>query len=1033
MTIKTAVFTIVSLNYGAFSRTLMESISAVHPEWDRHVLLVDRHADPESVGGDLFTASLVEDLPLPKKPEFLFRYDIMELNTAVKPYMFAKLRREGYDRVIYIDPDILVVNRLVDVERLLDEGASAVVTPHLTAPLDDGRRPNELDIMRAGAYNLGFLALAGTAAADAFIAWWQDKLEYGAVSDPARGLFTDQKWVDLAPGMFGGFAVLRDPGYNVAYWNLPHRPVTRENDSWMAGGSPLRFFHFSGFDPQNPKPFSKHQDRLTLNTIGEARELALMYAAKVLSHGHAELRTQSYAFGSFDDGTKIPSAVRALYRDDSDIRLMAGANPFAGGEVFTMGQSDGMPIILRSIWLQHQHLQHSFPDPLGVSREAFYRWFINSGAADIGIADTFVVAVKRALNTLMAVATEAPVRRRPINGVATGASLWARGLIYLHKRATGGSLSTARMMQYQQISGPIQFSSLLIRQFRGSRWAGKFGLALATTAVVNPMHAAMALGAGGNVPRFVPRWRSERYAGVYAEPGKEVWWVGTQARFKVDRLDGGAVLRLRGIHMGDLHHSMHGQYEMILGVGFDDGPRSMIKVPAGPFDISVELASLPQCWPAVLHVVPQSSFVASELGISDDNRRLSFQIASVDLGDNRIFNTTGVAVSPRSKSSLPRAFSGGVAKGVPGVNVIGYARSEHGVGQSLRQFAAALDAAHIPSAIIDFNHNNQSRVEDTSLESRIVDDPEYGVNVFHINADQMPEAARLMPEQVFDRYNIAMWHWELPEMLDSHLAGFERLNEVWAPSAFVQDAVARRSPIPVVRMPHAIHFAVSPDAKRAQFGLPEDRFVFLMMYDFSSYQERKNPQAALAAYERAYTYDNTKAVLVIKTQNAQFHEKEVKALRDRIAGRDDVIWINETLSRQQVYDLLSVSDAMVSLHRSEGFGLGPAEAMFLGKPVIATNWSGNTEFMRADNSLPVNYKLVKLEKNVGVYPAGQVWAEPDVAHAVHLMRQIVEDDTLRANISKEAKRTMHEEFSPEIIGRRISARLAFIKKSMMTH
>ncbi|MBV8633561.1 MAG: hypothetical protein JO002_03650, partial [Burkholderiaceae bacterium] len=281
MTSKTAVFTIVSLNYGAYARTLMESAQQAHPEWDRFVLLVDRCPDADAVSAGLFTALQVEELPLPKKSEFLFRYDIMELNTAVKPFMFAELRRRGYERVVYIDPDILVVDRLVDVERLLDEGANAVVTPHLTAPLDDGRHPNELEIMRAGAYNLGFLALAGTPASDAFIKWWEEKLEYGAVSDPARGLFTDQKWVDLAPGMFGGFAILRDPGYNVAYWNLPHRPVTHEDGVWKAGGSTLRFFHFSGFDPLNPKPFSKHQDRLTLATIGPARELALQYAEKV--------------------------------------------------------------------------------------------------------------------------------------------------------------------------------------------------------------------------------------------------------------------------------------------------------------------------------------------------------------------------------------------------------------------------------------------------------------------------------------------------------------------------------------------------------------------------------------------------------------------------------------------------------------------------------------------------------------------------------------------------------------------------------
>ena len=222
---KTAVFTIVSLNYGAFAKTLMESLLETHPDWDRYVGLADRCEDLESFSPKLFETVLVETLPLPDINAFLFRYGIMELNTAFKPYMFSHLRKLGYEHIIYIDPDILVLNRLIDVEQLLNEGAAAVVTPHLTAPLNDQHAPSELDIMRAGAFNLGFLALGNQVESDAFIQWWEQKLEHGAVSDPAKGLFTDQKWVDLAPGMFGKFAILRDPGYNVAYWNLAHRAV----------------------------------------------------------------------------------------------------------------------------------------------------------------------------------------------------------------------------------------------------------------------------------------------------------------------------------------------------------------------------------------------------------------------------------------------------------------------------------------------------------------------------------------------------------------------------------------------------------------------------------------------------------------------------------------------------------------------------------------------------------------------------------------------------------------------------------------
>ena len=999
----------------------MESLQAAHPEWDRHVLLVDRCDDPAQVGGDLFTAITVETLPLPKMNEFLFRYGIMELNTAAKPYMFAYLRRHGYDRVIYIDPDILVLDRLVDVEHLLEQGAAAVVTPHLTAPLDDGRLPGELEIMRAGAYNLGFLALNSLPASDAFIKWWEEKLEYGAVSDPAKGLFTDQKWVDLAPGMFGGFAILRDPGYNVAYWNLPHRPVTHENNVWLADGKILRFFHFSGFDPLNPKPFSKHQDRLTLDTIGQARELALEYARRVLSHGFAEFRKQPYAFGSFSDGTPIPSAIRALYREDADVRFQAGENPFEAADFFIHGEAGNLPTILRGVWLEHQHLQRAFPDPLGGSRMGYYHWFVQAGGVEIGIHENFIFPIRLALKELHAQIAALTAEPELIsNDPNYRPSIWARGLVFIHKRATGGQIGHARLTQYQQVTGPMAFYKLGLAQFRGSRWAKKFGLALPHRAQLDPLRAGIPHHTRvSSMPFPNGRRHSERFSGLYRESGKDHWWISRQARFIVEQAPS-MQLRLRGIHHGDFVEQTHGKPEMSIAIGFDDKPRQTIHISPGHFDVVIALDNPPDAWPAVLHIIPEISFIPKELGLSEDTRRLSLQIADLSFGDNSFFNALDQS---RVTDSLVQTISG--------VNVIGYARSEHGVGQSLRQFTGSLSAASIPYVVIDFNKNNLSRVNDLSLEKHLVEQPVHDINVFHINADQMPEAEMHFPSHLFSRYNIGFWHWELPDLPEQHLSGFSSLNEVWVPSGFVQEAVAKRSPIPVVRMPHAIHFEVSADAQRSRLGLPEDKFLFLMMYDFSSYQERKNPQAALDAFDQAFSNNSSKVALVIKTQNAQFHESDVKALRARLANRSDIIWINETLSRQQVYDLQSVCDTLVSLHRSEGYGLGPAEAMFLGKPVIATNWSGNTEFMRPQNSLPVNYSLVKIEHDVGVYKAGQTWANPDVAHAASLMRQIVEDGVLRRRISDEARRTMLEEYSPEIIGRRIRQRLEFIQNELM--
>ncbi|MBX9902375.1 MAG: glycosyltransferase family 4 protein [Burkholderiaceae bacterium] len=1017
MATKTAVFTIISRNYGAFAHTLMESLAAIHPEWERHVLLVDRLNDPQSLGGELFSTTLVEELPLPDLPKFLFRYDIMEMNTAAKPWMFAHLREKGYERIVYLDPDILVVSRLVEVERLLDEGAAAVVTPHLTAPIIDDLRPSEFEIMRVGAYNLGFLALGNQQASDSFIKWWQEKLEFGAASDQENGIFTDQKWVDLAPGMFGGFSILRDLGYNVAYWNLIHRPVSQVNGNWFAGGRPLSFFHFSGFNPLDPNPFSKHQNRFTIENIGAARELALTYTSHLIRHGHAEKRKLSYAFGVFDDGVPIPNSIRALYRKNIELQTLAGENPFKHSDVFVNGVIHGMPLIMHALWQQWLPIRSGFPDPFGVHRTPYIKWFLKIGANEYAVPQAFVVSAQATTTT-------------PRNGKGKEAwhqlnpniSWMGRLLIFLHKRATGGLIGPARLEQYAQIKGIGDFLRVGFAQFRRSDRQATVR-AISTPLPSIQKHGASYMGEEISSQETLQSPRRRIFGtnfGIYREDGNTQLWMGEEARFVLNQIDS-TKLRIRGHHNEYMHRKAGTNAPFCLTVTINDQFQGSFEIINGDFELDIELAAPPTNVPAVLSLMASAVFVPSEIGSSSDSRKLSIQIASVMIGEKLIFSAANPdeVFSPRAPVTLP------------GVNAIGYARSEHGLGQSIRQFAHALDANEISHAIIDFNVNNSSRVKDDSLEQRIVTESLHEVNVFHINADQMPAAEMHFPSHIFARYNVGYWHWELPKMNEAHLSGFNRLNEIWVPTSFVQDAIAKSSPIPVIKIPHAIKIEISHDLKRANFGLPEARFVFLMMYDFSSYQERKNPQAALTAFDLARKKYGVDATLVIKTQNAQFHEKDVAALRASIEGRSDIIWLNKTLSRQEVYDLVACCDSLISLHRSEGFGLGPAEAMFLGKPVIATNWSGNTEFMRPNNSCPVDYRLTEIVSNVGVYQAGQIWAEPDVEHAAWWIGQIVNDAELRKKLSTNAARTMREEFSPQAIGIKISERLRFIQTSLM--
>jgi len=312
--LRTAVFTIVSNNYLAYARTLMGSLAESNPGFERFICIVDHPVDAsqEEAPAQIVAASKIG---IEQFQDMAFRYDVMELNTAVKPFMFRwLLERQGFDRAIYLDPDIFVYRPLAEVEALLDGGASGVLTPHILRPLEDGRKPDDHDILQSGIYNLGFAAMTRQQEALDFIGWWARRLQFQCYSDVANNLFTDQRWCDFAPSFMANLALLRHPGYNVAYWNLAHRTVEARPDGTMAvNGEPLVFFHFSGLRFDEPRLVSKHQQRLEWDDLGDARALFADYRQALLDHGWADGHKRPYAYDEVD-GIRLSGPIRGLYR-----------------------------------------------------------------------------------------------------------------------------------------------------------------------------------------------------------------------------------------------------------------------------------------------------------------------------------------------------------------------------------------------------------------------------------------------------------------------------------------------------------------------------------------------------------------------------------------------------------------------------------------------------------------------------------------------------------------------------------------------
>jgi glycosyltransferase involved in cell wall biosynthesis len=350
--------------------------------------------------------------------------------------------------------------------------------------------------------------------------------------------------------------------------------------------------------------------------------------------------------------------------------------------------------------------------------------------------------------------------------------------------------------------------------------------------------------------------------------------------------------------------------------------------------------------------------------------------------------TTRIDPAYLAEAGLRRGRAGAFVA-APGVNVAGYFRTESGVGEAGRAHVAALNAAGIPTSLVDFSAHAPSRDGDAGVAGR-EGAGENLINLVCVNADQVPAFVEATGPQFFaGRYNIGSWWWELPEFPDLWTGAFRHFDEIWAGTQFIAATIARKSPIPVVLVPPVVSVGSVRAGRKRAFGLDEDETTFLFVFDYLSVFERKNPLGVVAAFRHAFPDPSQRVRLVLKSVNGDFDPPNRERLVRATAGDPRITVMNDYLTRVQKNELLAACDAYVSLHRSEGFGYTLAEAMALGKPVVGTHWSGPADFMTMSNSFPVRYELTELTRDHGPYAAGQTWAEPDVEDAAAALRAIV--------------------------------------------
>lgn len=309
------VYTSITKSYIPKARVLAKSLKKFHPNWEFNVIFSDTLPPSFDITKEIFDdITLIDELDIPNKEQWIFKHSIVELCTAVKGFMALRLiQRPNTDAVIYIDPDIMVFNSLEPLIEMLEK-YDILLTPHLThnEGMSD-RNPesieNELTALKYGIYNLGFFAIKPEGQGVEFAKWWSNRLHYFCDENWRDGLFTDQKWCDLAPGLFDKLGIIHDTGYNAATWNLKYRPISTKNGTFYAGNYPLRFYHFTGYD--------SGAGLIQLRKVpsyNNAKQLWDIYGEELKKNGHGNEEFDHWFYNFFDNGEKITKEMRRLFR-----------------------------------------------------------------------------------------------------------------------------------------------------------------------------------------------------------------------------------------------------------------------------------------------------------------------------------------------------------------------------------------------------------------------------------------------------------------------------------------------------------------------------------------------------------------------------------------------------------------------------------------------------------------------------------------------------------------------------------------------
>lgn len=364
------------------------------------------------------------------------------------------------------------------------------------------------------------------------------------------------------------------------------------------------------------------------------------------------------------------------------------------------------------------------------------------------------------------------------------------------------------------------------------------------------------------------------------------------------------------------------------------------------------------------------------------------------------------------------------------VCLVGHPYMPIGMGEHIRGTYRALRSVAAQPALSDIYKLVAPETDELREFSGACTDRLAAINIFHINGNEVEQAlAHLAHRGPLKGYNIIYPLWELSNYPADWACQLDRFDEIWAPSRFIYDSLSQACGKPVIHLSLACEPAVTLFLGRRYFGLPETDYTFLFFYDLRSYTTRKNPQAVARAFRKLLEQRPfAKTHLAIKVNGVESNPEEFKRLREELSDlKGHLTLFQQVMTSNEVKNLVRCCDSFVSLHRSEGYGFGTAEAMAFGKPVIATAYSGNMDFMALEASYGIGYRLVPVAEGEYPYASGQVWAEPDWEEAAACMIRLVDTPLEGINKGRLARSHMRQHFSYRAIGVRYIERLEAIR------